>query len=223
MAQFRRLVPDRDSAGVSISRQLQRRDTPQRRTRRTGQRNSVAESAAVFDNDLIQTDKASPARIQMTGSAATVDPETVLQFESEELALDHGSLSVYTSVGLRVRVGCITISPVNPSSETLYEVTDRDGKVTVHASRSDVYIDAKEEQAKRIGGSSSSKRDIVRQGEQKAREEKCAGAATSAQQTPGLGAVLNTPWAVMIGGGAAAVLTCWSLCRDDDPISPWKP
>ena len=185
--------------------------------------NSVAESASIFDNDLIQTEKASPARIQMTGSSATVDPETVVQFESEELALDHGSLSVYTSAGLRVRVGCITITPVNSSSETLYEVTDRDGKVTVHASRSDVYIDAKEKQAKRNGGASSSKRDIVRQGEQKSREEKCAGGATLAQQTAGLGAALNSPWAVMIGGGAAAVLTCWSLCRDDDPISPSKP
>jgi len=48
--------------------------------------NTVAESAAIFDNDLIQTQKDSPARIQMTGSAATVDPETVLQFQMEELA-----------------------------------------------------------------------------------------------------------------------------------------
>jgi hypothetical protein len=184
---------------------------------------SVAESAAIFDNDLIQTEKASPARIQMTGSSATIEPETVLQFAVEELALDHGSLSVYTSVGLRVRVGCITITPVNPSSETLYEVIDRDGKVTVHASRSDVYIDAKEKQPRDVRSASRSKRDIVHEGEQKSREEKCAGAAIKAQRVPGVGGVLNSPWAVMIGGGAAAVLTCWSLCRDDDPISPSKP
>jgi len=185
--------------------------------------NSVPASAAIFDNDLIQTEKASPARIEMTGSSATIDSETVLQFQVEELALDHGSLSVYTSVGLRVRVGCVTITPVNPSGETLYEVIDRDGKVTVHASRSDVYIDATEKQSKDVRSPSRSKRDIARQGEQKSREEKCAGAVMKAQQIPALGAVLNGPWAVGIGAGTAAVLTCWSLCRDDDPISPWKP
>jgi len=185
--------------------------------------NSVPASAAVFDNDLIQTEKASPARIEMTGSSATIDSETVLQFQLEELALDHGSLSVYTTSGLRVRVGCITITPVNPSSETLYEVIDRDGRVTVHASRSDVYIDAKEKQSKDVRSPSRSKRDVVRQGEQKSREEKCAGAAISPNPTPGIGAALNSPWAVAIGGGAAALLTCWSLCRDDDPISPSKP
>jgi hypothetical protein len=185
--------------------------------------NSVPASAAVFDNDLIQTEKASPARIEMTGSSATIDSETVLQFQLEELALDHGSLSMYTTSGLRVRVGCITITPVNPSSETLYEVIDRDGRVTVHASRSDVYIDAKEKQSKDVRSPSRSKRDVVRQGEQKSREEKCAGTAVSPNPTPGIGAALNSPWAVAIGGGVAALLTCWSLCRDDDPISPWKP
>jgi hypothetical protein len=122
-----------------------------------------------------------------------------------------------------VRVGCITITPVNPSSETLYEVIDRDGKVTVHASRSDVYIDAKEKQSKDVRSPSRSKRDVVPQGEQESREEKCAGAAVSPNPTPGIGAALNSPWAVAIGGGVAALLTCWSLCRDDDPISPWKP
>jgi hypothetical protein len=185
--------------------------------------NSVPASAAVFDNDLIQTEKASPARIEMTGSSATIDSETVLQFQLEELALDHGSLSMYTTSGLRVRVGCITITPVNPSSETLYEVIDRDGRVTLHASRSDVYIDAKEKQSKDVRSPSRSKRDVVRQGEQKSREEKCAGTAVSPNPTPGIGAALNSPWAVAIGGGVAALLTCWSLCRDDDPISPWKP
>jgi hypothetical protein len=130
---------------------------------------------------------------------------------------------VYTSVGLRVRVGCVTITPVNPSSETLYEVIDRDGKVIVHASKSDVYIDAKEKQSKDVRSPSRSKRDIVRQGDQKSREEKCGEVVIKAQQTQAIGAILNSPWAVGIGVGAASVLTCWSLCRGDDPISPWKP
>ena len=185
--------------------------------------NSVPTSAAIFDNDLIQTQKASPARIETTGSAATIDSETVLQFQLEELALDHGSLSVYTSTGMRVRVGCVTITPVNPSSQTLYEVIDRDGKVTIHASRSDVYIDAKSKEIKEVRNPSHSNRDLVREGEQKSREERCGGAYTKGAPQPGIGAIMNSKWAVMIGGTAVGVLMCVGLCHDDDPISPSKP
>ncbi|HXJ85471.1 MAG TPA: hypothetical protein VMS18_01525 [Candidatus Binatia bacterium] len=185
--------------------------------------NSAPASAAIFANDLIQTQKASSARIEVTGSAATIDPETVVQFQSEELVLDHGSLAVYTRTGMRVRIGCITIIPVNPSGETLYEVTDRDGQVTVHASRDDVYIDAKEKQSKDVQNSSRSKREVVHEGEQKSRGEKCAGAPMKAQNTPGVGALMNSRWALIGGGIAAALVTCLGLCHDDDPISPWKP
>ena len=185
--------------------------------------NSVPESAVIFDDDFVQTEKTSSARIQMTGSAATIDPESVLQFQLEELVLDHGSLSVYTSTGLRVRIGCITITPVSPSSETVYEVTDRDGKVIVHASRSDVYIDAKSKDPKEIRKPSRPTRDIVRESEQRSREEKCVGSYMKGAPQPALGAIMNSPWAV--GAGAATVigLTCWALCRIDDPISPSKP
>jgi hypothetical protein len=185
--------------------------------------NLVPPSAAVFDNDFIQTEKESPARIETAGSAATIDAETVLQFRLEELALDHGSLSIYTSIGMRVRVGCITITPVNPSIETLYEVIDREGKVTVHASRSSVYIDAKSKESKEVRSPSRSTRDLVREGEQRSREEKCGGAYMRGATQPGIGAIMNSKWAIMIGGAAVGVLTCVGLCREDDPISPSKP
>ncbi len=184
----------------------------------------VPASAAVFDNDFIQTQKQSPARIETTGSSATLDSETVLQFQLEELALDHGSLSVYKSTGMRVRVGCVTITPVNPSNETLYEVIDRDGKVTVHASRSDVYIDAKSKERTQVRKSSSrSTREIVREGEQKSREEECGGAYIKGATPEALGALMNSPWAVGVGAATVGGLTCWALCRSDDPISPSKP
>jgi len=185
--------------------------------------NAVPASAAIFADDFIQTQKASPARIETTGSAASIDAETVLQFEPEELVLDHGSLSVYTRSGMRVRVGCITITPVDASHETLYEVVDRDGRVSVHASRSDVYIDAKSKQSKDIRNASRSKRDLVREGEQKAREEKCGGAYLKGATTSGVGATMNSPWATLVGAGTAALVTCIALCHDDDPISPSKP
>ena len=129
-------------------------------------------SAAVFRDDLIETQKNASARLETSGSTADISPETMVQFEVDELVLDHGGLSVQTTRGLRVRVGCITITPVNETVATHYEVVDTNGKVTVSALKSDVYIDArsnKEQQAKKP---EHSDRTIVRESEQKSREEK---------------------------------------------------
>ena len=65
--------------------------------------------------------------------------------------------------------------------------------------------------------------DIVREGEQKSRDEKCGGAANNAQKTSGLGAALNSPWAVGVGAAGIGILTVWVLCKGDDPISPSTP
>jgi len=180
----------------------------------------VPASNALFPNDLIETQKGSIARIEATGSSADIVPETVVQFGSEELVLDHGGLSVFTTRGLRVRVGCVTITPVNPSIETAYEVIDREGKVSVHAGKSDVYIDAQSKDLKEIKQPSESKRDVVREGEQKSREEKC-GAAPAAR-LPGIGAMMNSTTAKIVAGVAAGGIICLILCRNE-PISPSKP
>ena len=100
----------------------------------------------------------------------------MVQFEGNELVLDHGSLSVNTSRGLRVRVGCLTVTPVNDAQWTHYDVVDCDGKVTVSALKNDVYIDARSSNPQQARQSSRSSRVTVREGEQKSREEKCGGA-----------------------------------------------
>jgi len=181
-------------------------------------------SAAIFSGDFIETPKQAAARIEATGSSATIDPETLPQcFEDQELVLDHGSLAVFTRRGLHVRVDCVTVTPVNPSIETTYEVLDREGKVTVHATKGDVYIDAKSKNPKEVKNPSKSSRGIVRESEQKSCEEKCGAPAMKWQKPPGLGAAMNSPWA--IGGGVVAIggLTVWVLCKGDDPISPSSP
>jgi hypothetical protein len=104
---------------------------------------SAPPSTAIFADDLIETPKGSIARIETTGSAADINSETMVQYEVDELVLDHGSLSVNTTRGLRVRVGCLTVTPVNPSDWTQFEVLDLDNKVTLHALKNDVYIDVR--------------------------------------------------------------------------------
>jgi hypothetical protein len=146
----------------------------------------------------------------------------MVQFEVNELVLEHGSLSVNTSRGLRVKVGCLTVTPATDAEWTHYDVVDLDGKVRVSALKNDVYINASSNNPKQAKQSGHSDRVIVREGEQKSREEKC-GAAYLQSPIAGSGAIMNSPW--VIGAAAAGVVTvaCLGLCHQDDPISPTKP
>lgn len=185
-------------------------------------RYSVPASIAIFSDDLIETPKNVAARIELPGSSAQINGETMVQFHPEELALDHGGVSVNTSRGLRVRVGCITITPVYPDQWTQFDVVDTNGKVSVSALKSDVYID--EHRTNLQPGKEPAHRDrtIVHEGEQKSREERCAGGYVPANPS-GVGAILNSPWAVGAAAAIVGTVTCFALCRTDDPLSPHKP
>lgn len=187
--------------------------------------NPALPSVALFPDDFIETQKSAVARIEVNGSTSDLSPETIVQFDVDELVLDHGALSVNTSRGMRVRVGCVTVTPVNNTEWTHYDVVDRDGKVTVSALKNDVYIDARSRNEQQAKPSSHSGRDVVREGERKSREEKCGGAYTPASASAaGAGAIMNSPWALGAGIGGVGVIVCLGLlCRNDDPVSPTKP
>jgi len=180
-------------------------------------------SSALYPDDLIETKKGAAARIEANGSAADLNPETMLQFEGYELVLDHGSLSVNTSRGLRVRIGCVTVAPVNTAEWTHYEVADVDGKITVSASKSDVYIEERSGNLEQAKKRTQSERTIVREGEQKSRTEKCGAADLPKDRLAGQGAGLNSPWARGAAAVAVGGLTCWAICRSDNPLSPSSP
>jgi hypothetical protein len=178
-------------------------------------------SAAIFPHDSIRTQKESTAKIDVEGSTVTIQPETLVLFEADEIALDHGSLEVITSREVRVRVNCMTIIPVT-QEWTRYDVTDVNGKVTVAAYQNDVKIHSRGLAVRRSKQGQSSDA-IVHQGEQVRREEGCGAAAKPAATVGAEGAILNSVWAVAAGTIAIGVITCWALCRGDDPISPSKP
>lgn len=181
-------------------------------------------SIALFSDDLIETQKATVARIEANGSAADINAETVVQFEGNELVLDHGSLSVNTSHGMSVRVGCLTITPANNAEWTHYDVADLNGKVNVSALKNDVNIDEHSRSLQPAKQSAHSNRATVREGEQKSREEKCGAAnIRQAGSVPITQAILNSPYAIGAGLATIGVLTCWALCRSGNPISPTNP
>lgn len=184
----------------------------------------VPASIALFPKDLVETQKQSVARLEASGSTADVSPETIVQFNGDELVLEHGTLSVNTSRGVRVRVGCLTVTPVNDAAWTHYDVTDLDGKVTVSSLKLDVYIDARSKNLQQAKQPPRSNRAIVRESERKSREEKCgAGYLDNMKAISGKGAILNSPWAIGAGAAGVVALTCFGLCHNDDPMSPTKP
>lgn len=186
-------------------------------------KNPTPGSIALYRNDLVETQKAAAARIEISGSSADLNPGSMVQFDTGELALDHGSLSVNTSRGLRVRIGCITVTPVHETEWTHYEVSDVDGKVTVSARKSDVYIDARSNKPQEVKHPERSSRSLVRETEQKTRDENCAAGDYRARGVAAPAPILSSPWAVGAGAAAVGVITCWALCRTDGPISPAVP
>jgi len=190
-------------------------------------KNPAPTSNALFLDDLIETPQGAVGRIEAPGSTADITPNTMVQFEGDELVLDHGSVSVNTSRLLRVRVGCVTVTPVNPDW-THYDVTDLDGKITVSALKNDVYIDARsskpDKAAEKAGQPLHFDRTIVHEGEQKSREENCAAPPVKeSERLAGHGAIMNSPYVQWPAGGVIVGLTCWVLCNSDSPLSPAAP
>ncbi len=185
-------------------------------------KNPAPASSALFPSDFVETPQKAVARIEATGSSADINPETMVRFEGDELYLEHGSLSVNTSRGLRVRVGCLTITPVN-NDWTHYDVKDVEGKVEVSALKSDVYLESRSSKAQQANQSDQG-RSIVREGEQKSRDEKCGAAAPETSGAiAGKGAIMNSPFVKWPAVGIVGFLLCWGVCRSDDPISPAHP
>ncbi len=170
-------------------------------------------------DSLVQTQKGYTARIDAEGSSVEIGSETMVQFQGNELTLDHGNLKLVTATQMTVIVGCITINPI-ASDRTQYDVTDIDGKVKVIAYKKDVKIRLHGSALRKTKPGNSSE-FIVKEGEQATRSEHC-GVPTRPTDR---GKPLLDSLTAKIGGGIGVIaITCYALCRlSDDPVSPSKP
>ncbi len=184
--------------------------------------NPAPPSSAIFPNDTVQTQPQHEATINAAGSTVTVEPETLVQFEGDEIIVDHGTVLVGTSRGLRVRVGCIAVIPA-AALWTQYDVTDVDGRVTVAARKSDVNIESRGSKLQSGRPGVDGQRVTVREGEQKTREEKCGATTKPPRYIDAKGAILNSPYVRWPAAGAIVLGTCLIWCHGDDPLSPSRP
>jgi hypothetical protein len=177
-------------------------------------------STAIFPHDRIETRPQSNAKIDAQGSTITIQPGTVVVFEGDELILDHGGLQLNSAHATKVLVNCMTIAPLT-QDWTRYDISDANGKVTVAAYENEVKIHYASA-AVRHSKHSASQDVTVHRGEQITRDERCRAESNPAA-LDAKGAILNSPVAIGIGVTAIGVLTCWALCRSDEPVSPVLP
>jgi len=181
----------------------------------------ATDSTAIFPHDVVQTREGKSAKIDAEGSSVTLQPETLVQFETDEIQLDHGHLEVNTSRSLKVRVNCIAITP-RTAELTRYEVTDINGKLLVMAQQNDVQIQFRGS-AKQPPKAAALSEVIVHAGEQVTRDDSCGTAPKNGDIVDAKIAILNSLEAKIAGGAAIIAITCYALCQSGNPISPEKP
>lgn len=175
----------------------------------------LSNSNAVVAGDVIQTKDSGTATINGPGGSVAIEPNSIVRFQGQSVALDRGQISVGTGQGLVVNARDFKITPVS-NAWTQFYVTRSGGSINIIARKNDVTINC---------GSSGS--DRVKEGQQISRLDadncglianKAAGAPTAAR-----GPILTSGTAKWVALGAGGALAAWSLAHSDDPVSPAVP
>jgi len=180
------------------------------------------DSSAVFAGDVVETRPGFSANLNLDGSSAVIQAESVTKFQGDWLELDHGKVSVETLKSFQVRVNCIKVVPV-ANQWTQYEVTNVNGTVQVAAHKSDVNVEIEGAHRKPSAETAASQGGSVHEGEQRNYDESEACGAPA--RPTGASSALNPKWIAIGGGGAAGVLI-WVLIHrggGSGPVSPSQP
>lgn len=174
-----------------------------------------ANASAIFPGDSVETQPESAADINASGLGVVVLPDSLLKFEDNAIAVDHGGVSVVTSKSLVVRASDVTVTPVVAAS-TEFELTNVKGVIEVAARKADITVDCGNETLTLTPG-----QRIVRDQSGKCRRKKPAAYIPAAHN-----GMFNNPYFIVGGSiiGSVTVL-CAILCATGSPppVSPWQP
>jgi hypothetical protein len=186
----------------------------------------IPDASALFPGDLLETNSRSGARVQELGTNVIILPTSLVEFHVPTLSLEHGSLSVATSHGVSVSVGCMTVVPIS-TAWTQYEIIDVNGSIKIAARKNDVRLDILAH-GKTLKDVSTAQDGTLREGEETTRQEsdgckevktkKESGAVPSAS-----GGILSSEYAKWIAIGGVGGLGVFLAVQQDDPASPFKP
>jgi hypothetical protein len=180
-------------------------------------------SSAIYPDDVIETKADSVANINVTGSTVMIGPESMVKFENNSIELEHGSVTVSTTSGLRVHCKCVTVTPAS-NVQTQFDVTNTSGKVHTVARKSDVNIESggKVKNASKTNNSSQSA--TVLEGHEATRDENsCVAALDRGAYPTASGGLLSSPYALYTGAAIVGGVLIWVLLQDNPPPSPSGP
>lgn len=176
------------------------------------------DSSAVFPGDVVETKPGSPATLNLDGATILVQPESVAKLQSNLLELDHGGVAVGTSKGFKVKVKCLTATPVS-NEWTQYEVSDVNGNIQVAARKNDVNVERESDGKKPLPATAteSPHGTTVHEGEQKSfNESELCGAAAPIK---GTNMSVNPKW-VAAGAAGTGIILCVLLCHGGPSKTP---
>jgi hypothetical protein len=174
------------------------------------------DSSAVFPGDVVETKPESPATLNLDGTTVLIQPESVAKLQTNLLELDHGGVAVGTSKSFKVKVKCLTVTPVS-NDWTQYEVSNVNGNIQVAARKNDVNVERETDGKKPLPATESSHGTTVHEGEQKSfnQSELCGAPAP----IKGTNMSLNPKW-VAAGAAGTGVILCVLLCHGGPSKTP---
>jgi hypothetical protein len=177
------------------------------------------DSSAVFAGDVIETKVGATANLTLSGTTVLMSPESVGKFQTNLMELDHGSVSVGTSTGFKVRVNCVLVTPV-VQEWTQYIVTDLNGTIQVSANKKDVNVDHEAGRAKPAAENEPTQHASVHEGEQKSFDESgiCGAAAKPTSPMNGI-----SPKWIAAGAAGVGVLVFILIHGGGSPNTPVSP
>jgi hypothetical protein len=167
---------------------------------------SVAHSSAVFPGDMVQTKQDSVAKINVSGSSVSVGADSLVKFDTNSVAVDHGAVAVSTSKSMATKAGEVSVVPAT-GAWTAYELNNTNGNLLILAHKGDLTIN------------DSTGSHTLTAGHQTTRYASYQGGAAPAAG----GGILDSPIAIGIGVAAVAGLVTWVLVQGSDPASPSNP
>src|SRR5438270_469986 len=150
-------------------------------------------SSAIFSGDLLQTRSDSVANINEAGTSITVLSDSMVQFESGSVDIQHGGVTVATSKGIAATAGDVKVTPAS-NAWTEFKVTDVDGTVRIAANKGDLTISDGEKVVTLAQGQDTTRDEstgALDKNSKKKNKKRPAGAAPAAG-----GGIMNSPIAI---------------------------
>ena len=171
---------------------------------------AILRTTAIFPGDLIQTKASSAADINMKGTAATVLPNSLVQFTGETIEVQHGGVALLTSNKIGAQIGDVTVQPAAANWSEFW-VGEADGKVTIMARKGDLTIIDDSGTTTLSAGQETTREES----QKKKKKRRGAGAIPAAT-----GGILDSKAALIAGIAAVGGITTIVLLQQEDPISP---